>query len=292
MSEAGGLGLLNTNRIGDAPVTGDPVAMLETARAEIQKIKTLTSKPFGIDLPYVKVDGFFDMVLEELPNAICPRWFEPDEVEELRDAGVKMIGYVSGDNTLEEVKEAAENSDFLLVKGNGCGGHMPHSRASALSLMQQYRAAGIDVPMVPGGGIANGIGAAAMAGAGAEGVWIGSRFIASVENPAADVTKQAIVDLQVNDMLEFGASTSGWLLMSITPKSLEIQQMYFNGATPQELGQAYAGIYDQGMLLGHLDEWMINVGDSVDSITDILTCKEIVDELGDAFLAAQKQLLS
>lgn len=284
VSEAGGFGLLNTANLGTEEIS-DPAEMLRVAREEIQKIKTLTDKPFGVACPYQNVSGFQELILEEMPMAVVPGYGM--NVEELRDAGIKVIAIESAGSVVEVVRKNSASCDLMFVKSYGCGGHVPHSRENALSLMQKYANQGIEIPLIPGGGITNGLGAAAMARAGAEGVWVGTRFLVTEESPAHPKTKQAIIDLKADTMIEFRASTGGWLHTSDTPKAREILEMGLAGATADELAAAYMGVYLYGMRLGDLDNWMVNVSDSVDSITSMMTVKEVVDELGDAFLAAQ-----
>lgn len=289
VSEAGGLGMLGVKLVdpttNNFPAESDAAAVVKLARDEIQKIKSLTKKPFGVNMPWWDVPGFQEMILEEKPAVIIPGL---TNTKQLRDAGIKVVGYAPGgySNGGENIQKIAANCDLMMVKAYGCGGHVPGpSRENALMLMEKY-AGKVDVPLVPGGGITNAYGAAAMARSGAEGVWIGTSFLVTEEHPAHAKTKQAIIDQEASKMIEFKSSIGGWLHTSDTPKARKVLAMGLAGATQAELGAAYYGVY-LAMRLGDLDDWFINVSDAVDSIKSMKTVKQVVDELGDAFLAAQ-----
>ena len=292
VSNAGGLGVLAA--VVGAAELNDP-QMGEKLAAEIRKITTLTNKPFGVTYPNSASDraAFHELVLEVKPAAVLP---PPDPVmlAELRAAGIKIIAGVAtwfnpaNDNLDGYLAELdATQADIMLVKCYGCGGTIPQNRANLIAKMQML-AGHIPVPLVPGGGITNAAGAKAAAAAGAEGVWVGTRFLATHESPAHPNCKQVILETKACDIVEFRGSFPSWVNANPSPKALLARSLDRAGASDDEMravGNAEAIL--RGMRLGDMDNWYAAINPSVDTITELKSCKEVVDELGDAVLAAQ-----
>lgn len=292
VSEAGGLGILGASLGTD--LISDPAEVLKRATDEIRKIKTLTTKPFAVNWPYVGASlEFLDMILEEKPAAVWPYGVDAAGIDELKSAGIKIIGTNFDFQTwsLESALAAQDaGADLLMIKCYGCGGSIPKPRASMVAVMESYMNNGITVPMVPGGGITDARGAAAAAALGADGMWVGTRLIVTNENPAHANTKQAIIDLKSADMIEFESAYFSWCHANKTKKSLELEALWKSGTGADAIASAMAEVYLKGMRLGDMENWFLSVSDSVDSIKEMKTCKEVVDELGDAFLAARGEV--
>lgn len=282
VSNAGGCGVLNGYALSSEVAHPDPDTVYQLLEQELTKIKGLTDKPFGVALPYSDVPGVKELVLDIKPDIIIPGGFSAEDIYDFRDAGIKIIGSVNV-GPLDLMKQQIADCDVAYVKCYGVGGTIPHNRANALDAMQLMVQAGLDsTPIAIAGGIVNGAGAAAMATAGADAVWVGTRFLATEENPMSDVAKQMLLELTSDQMVEidFGSSYNH---ANPSPKALELIEQWKQGVEIKDNQDQYT----LGMRGGDMDNWYLSVDDSVDCITEITSAKSVVDELGDAFLAAQ-----
>lgn len=285
VSNAGGCGVLNGYALSTEEVHPSPEETYRLLEQELTKIKELTDKPFGVALPYSDVPGLKELVLDVKPSIVLPGSFGPDDILDFRDAGIKVFAQIQL-NDIELVKQQMAECDIAYIKCYGCGGTIPHNRANALDVLQRFVEAGLDAtPMAIGGGVVNGVGASAMAATGADAVWVGTRFLATNENPMADVAKQMLIELTSADMVEidFGSSYNH---ANPAPKALELIDAWKHGEQIEDsLGQ-----YTFGMRGGDMENWYLSVDDSVDCITEVTSVQSVVDELGDAFLATQAML--
>ena len=183
VSNAGGLGTLGT---GMAPPEG--------LRQMIRATRTLTKRPFGVDLiGTFAQDGHIDVLVEEkIPVAVF-FWDLPSKeaVAKLRGAGTRFWMQVG---RLSEARDAvARGAEVLIVQGSEAGGHN-RSEAPLAQLLPRMRRTFPNVPMIAAGGIFDGASMAAALCLGAQAVWCGTRFLASTEASAHPAYKQAVVD--------------------------------------------------------------------------------------------------
>lgn len=190
VSEAGGLG-----GVGGSYVDGDRV------REVIAAIRERTNKPFAINfLMFVNNEESFAAALEEAPPVMAFAWPEggQDMVEPFRrahDAGCKVMFMAGG---VPEAKRAAEaGADVIVAQGTEGGGHVGWMAASVLVPMVVDAVA--PVPVLAAGGVADGRGMAAALALGADGVLLGTRFLATQESPLHENFKQAILDSDGHD---------------------------------------------------------------------------------------------
>lgn len=160
----------------------------------IQATRTMTKRPFGVDIiGTFAEDGHIDVLVEEkIPVAVF-FWDLPTEaaVARLRRAGVRFWMQVG---RLSEAREAiARGAEALIVQGSEAGGHN-RAEAPLAQLMPRMRRAFPSVPMIAAGGIFDGASMAAALCLGAQAVWCGTRFLASSEASAHPGYKQAVVD--------------------------------------------------------------------------------------------------
>ncbi|WP_411345397.1 NAD(P)H-dependent flavin oxidoreductase [Paenibacillus sp. WLX1005] len=278
VSNAGGMGVLGPNA--GAKFDGEQrISSEERLRREIRKIKTITDKPFAM-------------------NVLFPE--EGDETSEqyalhtlnvALEEGVRHFLAVGTVNTklFKKVKhhqailifreltptpkgaQAAEvaGADILIATGYDEGGWIPQNQIGTFSIIPTIADA-VDIPVMATGGINDIRGVRAAFALGAEGVYIGTRFIVSKECPAADIVKQDIVSSTANNLVFVSP-----LQRSIAHKlSLELASMHENGTAPAEEMSL-----KPGMLEGKLDEGIISVNTAIDVIKEIKTCGEIVQEL-------------
>ena len=198
VSNAGGCGVLGT-----ASLPGKFV------RAEIKRLKGMTDKPFGVNLvlPLVRrgqVEACFD---EGVPILVL-FWGDPTPyVEEAHRRGIKVflqVGSVS-----EAVAGAKGGVDAIIAQGVEAGGHVKGTTALSV-LLPTIVDAVTPVPVIGSGGIADGRGLVAALSLGAQGISIGTRFLASTEARAADAYKGRIVVASAEDTVYTEQCNVGW----------------------------------------------------------------------------------
>lgn len=183
VSNAGGLGTLGM--AGRSP---------KEIREEIAKVRDLTDKPFGVDLLAAvpeSLERTADMIIEGGATAFISGLGVPPPhlVKRFHDAGLKVMN-VSG--TVRHARAAeAGGLDAVVAQGTEAGGHT--GRVAGLALIPQVVDA-VKIPVVAAGSIVDGRGLAAALALGAQGAWIGTRFIASTEAHAGAMYKQVIVE--------------------------------------------------------------------------------------------------
>ncbi len=182
VSEAGGFGTL-----GMAAVTPEEI------RSEMRKVRELTDEPFGVDLLAALPDALMasvDVIIEEGAKVFIAGLGVPGPaIQRFHDAGVlvfSMCGKVQ-----HAVAAAEAGCDAVVAQGTEAGGHT--GKVAAMALVPQIVDA-VEIPVLAAGSIVDGRGMAAALALGAQGVWMGTRFIASQEARAADSYRKAIVE--------------------------------------------------------------------------------------------------
>jgi enoyl-[acyl-carrier protein] reductase II len=199
VSNGGGLGVLGPNA-GAKTVTTDPTETAERLRQQIKLTKTLTSKPFGVNIMVFDRDVAFSdlcvkVILEEGVTVAVTCGDRPDRyIKQLKEAGMKVIHRSLPTCNVETAKKAEQAGiDAFVAVGFEGGGHIGEDRIPTFVLIPGIVDA-IKIPVIAGGGIVDGRGMVAAMALGAEGVFIGTRFIATKESPAHQSYKQAIID--------------------------------------------------------------------------------------------------
>lgn len=200
------------------------------------------------------------------------------QIERMRAAGKKLIKRNAQANrkNLEEAEKLG--FDVLAVCGVDCGGHSNAKKLGTLGAVQLARSVS-SLPLVVGGGIIDRKGVMAIGALGAEGVWAGTRFVATEESPVAQVTKDRMLKLSIDDCVQVQGIYGP--IMSVPTisinKCLEMMadSQVKNGV---EISSTYMGGYRTGMLLGDVENGHLDVSSVIDLITSIRTVKEVVDE--------------
>ncbi|MBW2324746.1 MAG: nitronate monooxygenase, partial [Deltaproteobacteria bacterium] len=197
VSEAGGLGTIGPNS-GSETVTTDVKETGERLRVEIRKCRSLTNRPFAVNF-VVGVGGldrkFSDCCVEvgieeKVPVAIVSQGSPRVYTARLKEAGMKVIHVCS---TVRHVRNAEDSGvDAVVASGTEGGGHSGFDQITSLCLVPQTVEA-VKIPVIAGGGIVNARGFMGALALGAEGVYMGTRFIATQECPAHINVKQALL---------------------------------------------------------------------------------------------------
>ena len=188
VSNAGGLGIIETS-------SGE----LDVIRTEIQKMRTMTDKPFGVNIAqaFVRDPSIADFVVEQGVRFVTTSAGDPTKyTRQLKDAGLVVFHVVP---TLAAALKAVEAGvDGLVVEGGEGGGFKNPRDVASMVLLPLVRE-NVDVPIVAAGGISDGYGLAAALALGAGGVQMGTRMVAAQESPVHHNWKDAIVHAAETD---------------------------------------------------------------------------------------------
>lgn len=286
VSNAGGAGVLGINA-GQTVPTADAVETADRLRDQIKKVRELTDKPFGVNLFLgPEVDPFTAetlKVLEETkPAFVLLLPFGPlnqDVVKMLKDNDIKIVARPISP-TIDNLKQViAEGADIVIYTGCEAGGHASDFNVSLISGFPAVRDA-IDAPLMAAGGITDEASAKAAAAMGAEGIYAGTRFIMTEENPTADAVKDVLAKTNAEDLVRV-PDVPGVSYFVKNKVGLELEKMMNEGADAVALNKHYMenGGFLQGMRLGVKDEGIINSSQAINNITSVKTCQEVVDEL-------------
>lgn len=286
VSNAGGLGILGPNA-GQQTVTASPEETAERMRREIRKTKALTDKPFGStlivggDLKYtmpileiVIAEGVPVVLLNGVEGTLTEKIIGP-----LKQAGIKIV-YRPLNPTFEDAKEAqAKGVDIYVATGFDEGGTLP-SKAIGTFTITSMIADVLDIPILAAGGISDARGVASVLALGAEGVFLGSRFIPTVECPAAQSVKQMIVDSSAADLLLYRTLPAYYRSLP-TPFAKKLAALDKQGASREEIAkfEGGSGALRIGMLEGNGEGGIISVGTGITPIQKIQPIREVMDEL-------------
>lgn len=274
VSEAGGLGIMTS-------------ATFETAeelRQEIRKARELTEKPIGINInlfPSVKKmpnEAYIDVLLDEGIRIVETSGRNPEPyMKILKDNDVTVIHKVAGVKYAKTAERVG--CDAVTVVGFEAGGHPGMEDVGNIVLVPQTVDA-VSIPVLAGGGIADGRGLAAMLALGAEGIVMGTRFLASQEAMVHDNVKRWMVQASEIDTALIQKSIGSTSRVGRNSVALKVLEAESRGATLEELlpfisGQRSAKVFSEG----DLDGGVFSCGQSVARIREIQTVKEIISEV-------------
>lgn len=275
VSNAGGLGAMGCHRL-----TPDQI---RTAAASIRQ---KTDKPFALNfLIFDAKEECFAAALAERPPLIAFAWPRPDQdlksyVGRAHDAGCKVTFMANG---VPEAKRAAEaGADIIIAQGTEGGGHVGWQASMALVPMVVDAVA--PRPVLAAGGFADGRGLAAALALGADGILLGTRFLASVESPLHQNFKQAIVDSDGHDTLltEIPDIASGTVwpgAMSRARRNRFIERWAGRDwALRQQRAEAFARVVE-ARKTGDAQEAPLSMGQDAGLIHDIPPAEEIVKRI-------------
>ncbi len=280
VSNAGGLGLIGAGSM-----------YPEVLREHIVKCKKATAKPFGVNVPllYPDVDQIMQIIVEEGVKIVFTSAGNPKTwTSFLKEKGIVVIHVVSSVKFALKSEEAGV--DAVVAEGFEAGGHNGREETTTFTLIPIVREK-LMIPLIAAGGIATGKGMLAAMVLGADGVQIGSRFVATPESSAHADYKKMVVDA------EEGATQL--TLKELAPVRLlknkffnEVQQLYTTNPSKEELlkllGRARA---KQGMFEGDLENGELEIGQISGLIHEIKPAAEVVKEIMIDFEQAKKRIM-
>ncbi|HEA21247.1 hypothetical protein LCGC14_2155480 [marine sediment metagenome] len=280
VSNAGGLGLLGAGSM-----------YPEVLREHIQKSQQATDFPFGVNVPlmYPDVDKLMDIIVELGIKIVFTSAGNPKTYTSfLKENGITVVHVVSSVKFALKSQEAGV--DAIVVEGFEAGGHNGRDETTTFILIPSVREK-LKIPLIAAGGIATGRTMLAAMVLGADGVQVGSRFVASDEASSHELFKKRVVEACEGD--------THLTLKELAPVRLlknkfyqDIQQAYAQGTTVEELkillGRSRA---KRGMFEGDMDEGELEIGQVSAIIHDIKPAAAIIEDMMNEFEEA-KRLIS
>jgi enoyl-[acyl-carrier protein] reductase II len=265
VSAAGALGMMETSSVD-----------IEVTRREFQAIKNATDRPFGVNLPIMFLRQNEEMeerilawLIEQGVRFVTTSAGNPRRhAERLKQAGV--IVYHSVPSLEGALKAEDAGVDGLIVEGSESGGIRNQEEVSTFVLLQAVRER-VDLPIVAAGGIVDGRGMAAALALGAEGVAMGTRFVASAESPVHANYKNAIVAAGLDGTIMLPRPPRAKMRTLRTPAALELAQ----GA---EVPGRLASVIDDLYIGGDVEGTAGSAGQSSALIHAIRSVREIVED--------------
>ncbi len=278
VSNAGGLGLIGSGSM-----------YPDVLREHIRKCKNATDKPFGVNIPliYPNIEEHIKIIIDEGVNIVFSSAGNPRTYTSyLQENGIKVAHVVA--NKKFAYKCLDSGVDAIVAEGFEAGGHNGVEEITTMCLIPML-ADFVDIPLIAAGGIGSGSAMFAAMVLGADGVQMGSRFVASQESSAHIGFKNKVVAADEGETdLTLKELTAVRLMKNRFYN--EIQKAYKNNATYSDLKNLLArGRAKKGMFDGDLDEGELEIGQVSALIKDIMPVSDIISEIIEDFKLARKR---
>ena len=272
VSSAGGLGIIGAGSM-----------YPDVLQEHITKCKAATTKPFGVNVPmlYPNIDQIIEIIIKEkIPIVFTSAGNPKTHTQRLKKHGITVVHVVSSVKFALKAQDAGV--DAVVAEGFEAGGHNGRDETTTFTLIPMIKEQ-IRVPLIAAGGIANGRGMLAAMVLGADGVQIGSRFVASQESSAHQDFKQEVIKAKEGDTL--------LTLKELAPVRLlknkffdQVMELYKTNPSKEQLtqllGRARA---KRGMFEGDLQEGELEIGQVAGLIHQIKPAAQIVSEIIEQF---------
>lgn len=261
-------------------------------REHIQKCKKATDKPFGVNVPmlYPNIEEIMTIIVEEKVKIVFTSAGNPKTwTSWLKERGITVVHVVSSVKFALKAQEAGV--DAIVAEGFEAGGHNGREESTTLTLIPMVREA-LDIPLIAAGGIATGQGMLAAMILGADGVQVGSRFVASEESSAHQAFKEIVIESK--------EGATQLTLKELAPVRLiknkfynDIVALYQTAPSLEDLknllGRARA---KRGMFEGDLEEGELEIGQIAGLIHDIKPVAKIVEDMVSEYEIAKQSVKS
>lgn len=266
VSKAGGLGII-----------GAASAPPEVVREQVRKVKEMTDRPFGVNVMLMNPNApeVAQIVVEEQVPVVTTGAGNPGKFMNLwKEAGVKVIPVVASVAMAKMMVRAG--ADAVVAEGMESGGHI--GSTTTMALVPQIVDA-VDVPVIAAGGIADGRGMAAAMMLGAQGVQMGTRFVASKESIVHSNYKEKLIKSKDIDSEVTGMSTGHPIRVIRNKMTREYLKLEKEGATLEELEYLTLGSLRKAVIDGDVENGSLMAGQIAGMIRDELSCKEIITQI-------------
>lgn len=266
VSEAGGLGIIGA---GGAPAS--------FVREQIQKVKEITDKPFGVNLMLMnpEADEIARVIVEENVKVVTTGAGNPGKYMAMwKEAGIKVIPVIASVGLAKMMERAG--ADAVVAEGTESGGHI--GSATTMTLVPQVVDA-IGIPVIAAGGIADGRGFAAAMMLGAEAVQMGTRFVVAKESIVHTNYKQKIIAAKDIDSEVTGRSTGHPVRCIRNKMTREYLKMEKEGATLEELEKMTLGSLRKAVVEGDVVDGTLMAGQIAGLVDKEQSCAEMIQEI-------------
>jgi len=276
VSNAGGLGI----------ITGLTLGTPEKLAAEIERCKGMTDKPFGVNLTFLPsvnqpdYPGLVKVIIDSGVKAVETAGNNPAKwLPGLKEAGIKVIHKCT--SVRHSLKAESIGCDAVSVDGFECGGHPGEDDVGNWVLLPRA-AEELKIPFVASGGVGNGAQLVAALAMGAEGINMGTRFIATKEAPVHQNVKDAIVaasELDTRLVMRPLRNTERVLTNAGVERLLEKERALGANIKFEDIAPEVAGVYPRILVGGEMDAGAWSCGQVAGLVHDIPTVKELIDRI-------------
>lgn len=266
VSNAGGLGIIGA---GNAPG--------EFVKEQVKKARSLTKRPFGVNVMLLSpfAEDVMQVVYEEKVPVITTGAGNPGKyVDKLKDAGIKVLPVVPSVALAKRMER--DGVDAVIAEGTESGGHV--GELTTMTLVPQVVDA-VDIPVVAAGGIADGRGIVAALALGADGIQMGTRFVASKECTVNQKYKDAIVKAKDRDAVVTGRSTGHPVRVLKNELTREYEKLEKQHVETEILEKLGTGKLKAAAIDGDVKQGSVMSGQIAGMIHDIKPCKQIIDDI-------------
>lgn len=263
---------------GGAGIIGSGGRTVEWTRDELRKAKSLTDKPFGVNVMLMapNIAEIIEMLCEEKVAFVTLGAGNPvPHIATFHAAGIKVIPVVPSVKLAKRIEAAG--ADAMVVEGMEAGGHI--GKQTTMALMENVLPAVQSIPVLVAGGISDGRALAAALLMGAEGVQMGSRFLLTTECPAHPAAKEAIVKATDTDSVATGYSRNLGVRCLANAFTDAYTAKEIAGAPKEELMQMGTGTNRKGILEGDTVNGTVMCGQSLNVLNDVLPCKDVMERI-------------
>lgn len=266
VSNAGGLGIIAA---GGAPT--------EVVRQEIRELKKLTDKPFGVNIMLMNPNAqeLAKMLVEEKVSVVTTGAGSPEPFMKMwKEAGMKVIPVVASVALAKRMEKYG--ADAVVAEGSEAGGHI--GELTTMVLVPQVVDA-VSIPVIAAGGVADGRGMAAAMMLGAEGVQVGTRFVASKECICHANYKEKVIKARDIDTVVTGRTTGHPIRVLRNQMTREYLKMEKEGKSLEELELLTLGSLRKAVVEGDLKSGSFMAGQSAGLVKEEQSCKDIIEDI-------------